>query len=207
MDWYEAVVELDGQRTKVQFLTMRSMVSGADFHRAYLHATQQAFLETQQLAFHYFGGVFRRLHYDNLASAVQKILRGRQREETARFIAFRSHWQYAASFCNPAAGHEKGGVEGEVVYFRRNHLVPVPVFENLAALNDWLRVECRAALTRVMGGRNATAGALFVQEQPQRLPLPSADFALSEEQFCRVDKQACVAVRTKRYSTPLRTGT
>lgn len=207
VDWYEAVVELDGQRTKVQFLAMRSMVSGAAFHRAYLHATQQAFLEAQQLAFHYFGGVFRRLRYDNLASAVQKILRGRLREETARFIAFRSHWQYEASFCNPSAGHEKGGVEGEVGYFRRNHLVPVPVFENLAALNDWLLVECRADLARVIGGRNATAGELFVREQGQLLPLPGEDFALAEEQFCRVDKQACVTVRTNRYSTPLRPGT
>jgi hypothetical protein len=42
---------------------------------------------------------------------------------TARFIAFRSHWQYEASFCTPGEGHEKGGVEGEVGYFRRNHWV------------------------------------------------------------------------------------
>ena len=37
--------------------------------------------------------------------------------------------------------------------------------------------------------------------------MPGEDFALAEEQFCRVDKQACVAVRTNRYSTPLRPGT
>ena len=65
-------------------------------------------------AFAYFGGVFRTLRYDNLASAVRKILRGQRREETARFVAFRSHWRFEAEFCTPAAGHEKGGVEGEV---------------------------------------------------------------------------------------------
>ena len=37
---------------------MRSMASGAAYHRAYLRATQQAFLEAHELAFHYFGGVF-----------------------------------------------------------------------------------------------------------------------------------------------------
>src|SRR5437879_2699645 len=37
------------------------------------------------------GGVFRLLRYDNLTSAVKKILRGYQREETTRFVAFRSH--------------------------------------------------------------------------------------------------------------------
>ena len=66
-------VDLGGdERTKVQIFTMRSMASGAAFHRAYLHATQQAFLEAHEHAFEYFGGVFRLLRYDNLASAVRK---------------------------------------------------------------------------------------------------------------------------------------
>ena len=126
VDWYEEYADLDGERVKLQVFEMRSMASGAAYHRAYLRATQQAFLEAHELAFHYFGGVFRRLRYDNLSSAVKKILRGYERELTARFIAFRSHWQYEASFCTPGEGHEKGGVEGEVGYFRRNHWVPVP---------------------------------------------------------------------------------
>ena len=105
---------------------MRSMASGAAFHRAYLRATQQAFLEAHELAFAYFGGVFRMLRYDNLTSAVKKILRGHRREETVRFVAFRSHWRFEAEFCTPAAAHEKGGIEGETGYFRRNHWVPIP---------------------------------------------------------------------------------
>ena len=88
---------------------MRSMASGAAFHCAYLHATQQAFLEAHERAFAYFGGVFRKLRYDNLTSAVKKMLRGSRREETARFVAFRSHWRFEAEFCTPAEPHEKGG--------------------------------------------------------------------------------------------------
>ena len=42
VDWYEAWVDLGDERTKVQVFAMRSMASGAAFHRAYLHATQQA---------------------------------------------------------------------------------------------------------------------------------------------------------------------
>jgi transposase len=126
VDWYEAWIDLGDERTKVQVFAMRSMASGAAFHRAYLHATQQAFLEAHEHAFAYFGGVFHLLRYDNLASAVRKILRGYRREETVRFMAFRSHWRFAAEFCTPGEGHEKGGIEGEGGYFRRNHLVPVP---------------------------------------------------------------------------------
>src|SRR5260221_13220105 len=103
---------------------MRSMASGAAFHRAYLHATQQAFLEAHELAFAYFGGVFRKLRYDNLTSAVRKILRGHRREETARFVAFRSHWRFEAGVFTPAGPHEKRGIEGEAGKFRRNTRVP-----------------------------------------------------------------------------------
>ena len=68
--------KLGGERRKLQFFAMRSMASGDAFHRAYTNATQQAFLEGHEHAFAYFGGVFRTLRYDNLASAVKKILRG-----------------------------------------------------------------------------------------------------------------------------------
>jgi transposase len=159
VDWYEAWVDLGDERTRVQVFAMRSMASGAAFHRAYLHATQQAFLEAHEQAFAYFGGVFRLLRYDNLASAVRKILRGYRREETVRFMAFRSHWRFAAEFCTPGEGHEKGGIEGEGGYFRRNHLVPVPRVADLDALNTMLITACRADEARILDGRTDTIGA------------------------------------------------
>jgi transposase len=94
VDWYEAWAELAGEPTVLQVFSMRSMAGGGAFHRAYYRATQQAFLEAHEHAFSYFHGVFRTLRYDNLKSAVKKILRGHRREETARFIAFRSHWRF-----------------------------------------------------------------------------------------------------------------
>jgi transposase len=169
VDWYEAWVDLGDERTKVQIFTMRSMASGAAFHRAYRHATQQAFLEAHEHAFAYFGGVFHLLRYDNLASAVRKILRGYRREETVRFMAFRSHWRFAAEFCTPGEGHEKGGVEGEGGYFRRNHLVPVPCVADLDALNALLLSGCRADEARVLDGRTQSAGAARAEERSHLL--------------------------------------
>jgi len=64
VDWFEAVAKLEGEPRKLQFFAMRSMASGDAFHRAYTHATQQALLEAHELAFAYFGGVFRTLRYD-----------------------------------------------------------------------------------------------------------------------------------------------
>lgn len=125
-DWYEAFAVLSGERVKLQVFEMRPMASGEAFHRAYTHATQQAFLEAHELAFRYFDDVFPTLRYDDLKSAVKKVLRGYRREKTSRFIAFRSHWRYQSEFCSPGRENENGGVEGEGGYFRRNHWVPLP---------------------------------------------------------------------------------
>jgi transposase len=206
VDWYEAFADLDGERTKLQVFSMRSMASGAAYHRAYLRATQQAFLEAHELAFHYFGGVFHRLRYDNLSSAVKKILRGYERELTARFIAFRSHWQYTAEFCTPGEGHEKGGVEGEVGYFRRNHWVPVPAALDLAELNAQLLAHCRRDESRILAGRSQSVGTLLLMEKEYLLPLAGEDFALAEISFPRVDQAGCAKVLANSYSVPLKPG-
>ena len=207
VDWYEAYADIDGVRTKLQVFEMRSMASGGAFHRAYTHATQQAFLEAHELAFRYFGGVFRLLRYDNLSSAVKKILRGHRREETSRFIAFRSHWRYQSEFCNPARGNEKGGVEGEGGYFRRNHWVPLPEVRDLAELNAYLDLCCQKDQQRILSGRTDAVGTAMLQELPHLLPLSTEPFDLTEKSFPTVDGLRCVRVRPNRYSIPLPPGT
>jgi transposase len=207
VDWYEAYADLDGERQKCQVFSMRSMASGGAFHRAYLHATQQAFLEAHELAFVYFGGVFRRLRYDNLGSAVKRVLRGSRREETSRFIAFRSHWRYEAEFCTPGEGHEKGGVEGEVGAFRRNHWVPVPQAWDLDDLNDQVLASCRADEDRVIAGHAQPVGAAMAIEREHLLALADEGFDLTEVSFPRVDPLGRVKVRTNAYSVPLPAGT
>ena len=205
MDWYEAYADLAGERVKLQVFAMRSMASGAAFHCAYLHATQQAFLEAHELAFTYFGGVFRKLRYDNLTSAVKKILRGHRREETARFVAFRSHWRFEAEFCTPTEPHEKGGIEGEAGYFRRNHWVPVPEAADVADLNRQLLIACQHDEHRLIAGRDQTVGAAMVIEREHLLPLAKgAD--LAQTSFPTVNGLGCAKVLTNAYSVPLPAG-
>lgn len=207
VDWYEAVAELGGEPQKIYVFCMRSMASGGAFHRAYPHASQQAFLEAHELAFEYFGGVFARLRYDNLTSAVKKVLRGYQREETERFLAFRSHWRFQAEFCTPGEGHEKGGVEGENGYFRRNHLVPVPVARDWEHLNELLRAGCRADGARVMSGRTQSVGELMNQERPHLQPLAEEGFDLAGIHYPVVNTGGTVKVLTNFYSAPVGAGT
>jgi len=208
VDWYEASADLGGERTELQVFEMRSMASGGSFHRAYPRATQQAFLEAHELAFARFGGVFKRLRFDNLKSAVQRILRGHRREETARFIAFRSHWRFEAVFCNPGPdhAHEKGGIEGEGGYFRRNHWVPVPQARDLEELNRQLLAACYEDEQRKIAGRELSVGQAILAERGHLLPLADEPFDLAEVSFPKVDGLGRVKVRGNFYSVPARVG-
>jgi transposase len=204
IDWFEATAKLSGEPRKLQFFAMRSMASGDAFHRAYTNATQQAFLEGHERGFAYFGGVFRTLRYDNLAIAVKKILQGYRREETSRIIAFRSHWGFQSMYCNPASGHEKGGVEGELGRYRRNCLVPVPEASDLESLNEQLLAACVASRNRVIAGRNITVAEASQAERTHLLPLAEQGYAIDEVLFpLVVDGKGCVKVKTNWYSTPL----
>jgi hypothetical protein len=60
VDWFEAYANFSGDCQKVYVFCMRSMASGAAFHCAYLHATQQAFLEAHELALPGSAGCFER---------------------------------------------------------------------------------------------------------------------------------------------------
>ncbi len=207
VDWYEAQAILGGETKKLQFFVMRSMGSAGAFHRAYSHATQQAFLEAHELAFDYFGGVFRTVRYDNLKVAVKKILRGYQRDETERMLAFRSHWGFQSEYCNPARGNEKGGVESEVGWFRRNWLVPVREAVDLADFNVQLMGWCVASQQRQIRSEASDVATAMRQEQPYLLPLAERRFGVNEVLFpVIVDGQGCVRAKTNRYSTPLRPG-
>jgi transposase len=107
---------------------MRLSHSGRVFHVAFATQAQEAFLQGHVLAFQHFGAVPARIKYDNLKPAVVRVLRGRDREESERFIALRSHYGFDSFFCRPGkdGAHEKGGVEGEIGRFRRPPSRPCP---------------------------------------------------------------------------------
>ena len=135
------------------------MASGGAFHGHIRTPANRLFWKRTSWHSSHFGGVFELLRFDNLKSAVKKILRGHQREENERFIAFRSHWGFQSEFCTPGRGNEKGGVEGEQGFFRRNHLVPLPEARDLEHLNELLRGSSREEEQRMIAGRTQIQSA------------------------------------------------
>jgi len=111
VDWGTATAILGGGEIRLKFFCMRSKYSGKHFVRFYFCERQQAFFDAHIHAFSFFGGIFPVVIYDNLSTAVEKVLRGRDRIEQEGFGKFRAYYSFDARFCNPDSGHEKGGLE------------------------------------------------------------------------------------------------
>jgi transposase len=206
VDFGEFHAVIGGVLLKLWLFVMRLSCSGRAFHVAFATQAQEAFLEGHVLAFEYFGAVPGRVRYDNLKPAVVRVLRGRDRAESERFIALRSHYGYDSFFCapGPEGAHEKGGVEGEIGRFRRRHLVPVPAVMSLAALNQLIAAADMVDDGRVITGRPVTIAAAFAGEQLSMLPLPGEPFDPARLLQARVDGRARVCVRQNYYSVPAR---
>ena len=84
-------MELAGRPVRCYLFDFRLSRSGRRCHRVYSSCAQEAFLEGHVTAFEAIGGVpWRHIRYDNLSPAVVRVLRGRNRAETTRWLAFRS---------------------------------------------------------------------------------------------------------------------
>jgi transposase len=206
VDFGEFYASVAGVWIKLWMFVMRLSHSGRAFHVAFATQAQEAFLQGHVLAFAHFGAVPARIRYDNLKPAVVRVLRGRDREESERFIALRSHYGFDSFFCRPGieGAHEKGGVEGEIGRFRRRHLVPVPTVASLAELNTLIAAGDLLDDTRVITGRPLMIAAAFAAELPALLPLPAEPFDPARLLEARVDNRARVSVRQCYYSVPAR---
>ena len=92
VDWGQFQAVIGGVTMTLHLFAMWSAFATCGFHRAYVNEAQESFLDGHVRAFARFDGVHVRIRYDNLKTAVTKILKGRDRIENARFIALRSHY-------------------------------------------------------------------------------------------------------------------
>lgn len=205
VDWYEAQVDFPTGRQKVYFFQMRACYSGHEFHMAFERQNQQSFLEAHVAAFDYFGGIFSTIRYDNLTSAVKKVLRGRKRIETERFTLLHSHYLFNPIFCLPGieGAHEKGGVEGAVGRFRRAHLVPVPKVPDIHHLNQLLKQACQKDDQRTISGQQDSVFTRWHQEIEQLQKMPEKSFGTYEMCSPVVNRKSLVTVKGNQYSVPV----
>lgn len=202
-DWGEADIILQGRTQRIYLFCMQLSASRVRFVRAYLHEKQEAFLDGFVHAFEFFGGVPTEGLFDNLKTAVVKILQGRDRLEQDTFLALQAHYLFKAEFCNVRSGNEKGRVEGTVGYVRRNALVPLPEVQSLNELNNYLLEWClKEAEQKTVPHTNETVAQMWEKEKEYLHPLPEKKFEACRLVSCQVNKTSLITVETNQYSVP-----
>jgi transposase len=206
VDFGDISVYLAGILTVVHLFVMRLSASGEAFRRAYLNEAQEVFLDGHVRAFDAFGGVPGTVRYDNLKAAVVRVMKGRDRTESERFVTLRSYYGFESFYCRPGleGSHEKGGVEGEIGRFRRRWLVPVPRVGSMAELNERLVAASAKDSARHIDRRRESVADHFAIERDFLLPLPAERFDVALSLRPRVDPKSRLSVRQVFYSVPVR---
>ncbi len=202
IDWGVATVYLDELKTKLNIFSARLCYSCDIFVVAYKAANEESFLEAQQLAFEYFGGIPRRVIFDNAKVGVKEGF-GLYAKPQARYFSFSAHYSFDLDFCNPAKGNEKGLVENLVGYSRRNFLVPVPHMPDIESLNQHLLSSCLEYRKKhKIQGRNQTVLEMKSEENKFLHPIPKFRFDTSKTVEAKTDDFSTVRFDKNNYSVP-----
>ena len=202
VDFGQADVVLRGETTRVAMFAMTLPYSDVIFLQVFPRECTEAFLEGHRRAFEFFGGVPRRISYDNSKIAVAKITGSRQREVTREFLRLESHHLFEHHFCLVRRANEKGHVERLLDFARANFLVPVPRTDALGSLNERLAEDCHRDQDRVLRGKSGSKAALLAEERGSMLPLPKEMFEARRVAPGQANSLSLVRFDTNDYSVP-----
>ena len=107
IDWGETTFVLKGVKTKINIWCMRECFSADIFVIAFMRQNEESFLEGILNGFEHFGGVPKKLIFDNAKVAVKDGF-GANAVATDKYKAMAAHYAFTPVFCNVAQGHEKG---------------------------------------------------------------------------------------------------
>lgn len=203
MDWAHFGVQEIGRTTRrlsafVMVLSWSRMI----FVQFFWDQRMASFLAGHVAAFDAFGGVSRRVLYDNLKSAVLE-----RRGDAIRFhptlLKLAAHYRYEPRPVAVARGNEKGRVERAIRYLRTSFF-PARKWASLDDLNTQVSAWCRGTA----GERRCPEdGAMNVREaaeveRARLINLPDDVFPSEEQLEARVGRTPYVRFDRNDYSVP-----
>lgn len=204
IDWGEAKSYINGERISLNYFCMRECYSGDIFGIAFFRQNKESFLEGLLAGFEYFGGVPKRVIFDNAKVAVKEGF-GHCAVTQEYYADFAAHYCFKPVFCNVASGNEKGLVENLVGYFRKNILVPVPRVKDIDTLNAKFIEHCREYREKhTIESRTVPVRELILESQRAFRPLPPYRFDTSQTITTTPNDFSLVTVDRHKYSVPVK---
>jgi len=202
VDFGQAQIILQAELTTVALFVMTLPYSDALFCCVFPQECTEAFQDGHRRAFEFFGGVPKRISYDNSKIAIKKILGPRARELTREFLRLQSHYLFAHHFCRVHRANEKGHVENLLGFGRRNFLVPVPRVDGIETLNTQLEAACREDLQRSLRGKTGSKAELLAEERSHLLAFPAEAFEARRVCTAQANSLSLVRFHRNDYSVP-----
>ena len=204
-DWSEEGLVVGGIYYRLQVSHMKLCASRAFWLVAYPSQGHEMLFDAHTRSFAALGGIARRGIYDNMKTAVDKVLKGKGRIVNARFAVMCAHYLFDPDFCNVASGWEKGRVEKNVQDSRRRIWLDAGQqrFGSFVELNAWLAERCRALWEEVRHPEHGqfSVAEMLEHERPHLMPMPTS-FDGYIEKPARVSSTCLVSVARNRYSVP-----
>ena len=200
-DFFEVTVEESGELRRVWKLVLHLPYSGRDFLWIYDSCDQLSFLDGHVRAAAHFGGLPRRIVYDNLSAAVRRKV-GLAPQLTERFQALVSHYLFEPCFARRGEGHDKGSVESRGKGIRLQHFTPVPQGSSLVDIAAVVLREVDSAWRERVQRDGRRCWDLWQEECRRLLALPERPFEARRVVLVSVSSKATVEIERARYSVP-----
>ncbi len=202
VDFGRARIIHHGEEITAAMFVMTLPYSDAIFICVFPRECTETFQEGHRRAFEFFGGVPRRISYDNSKIAVSKIVGRRDRKCTDEFLRLESHYLFQHHFCLVRRANEKGHVENLLGFARRNFLVPIPKVDSIEGLNRQLEEDCRRDRQRTLRGKTGTKAERLAQERDHFLSLPAEAFEARRVETPQANSLSLVRFDGNDYSVP-----
>jgi len=200
-DFFEVTLEERGEFRRSWKLVLHLPYSGRDFLWFYDSCDQLAFLDGHVRGALHFGGLPRRIVYDNLTAAVKRRV-GLVPQLTDRFQALVSHYLFEPCFARPGEGHDKGAVEARGKGIRLQYLTPVPCGNSLAEISTAVLREVENAWRERVQRDGRRCWDLWQEECRKLVTLPERPFEARRVVLVPVSSKATVEIERSTYSVP-----
>jgi len=200
-DFFEVTVEDAGYLRTAWKLVLHLPYSGRDFLWLYDSCEQLSVLDGHVRAASHFGGLPRRIVYDNMTAAVKRRV-GFVPELAERFKALASHYLFEPCFARPGEGHDKGSVEARGKNIRLQHMTPVPRGNSLAEISTVVLREVDGAWQERVQRDGRRCWDLWQEECLQLVALPEWPFEARRVVLVAVSSKATVEIDNATYSVP-----
>ena len=203
VDFGEMTVMDRGCPRKIIVFCSKLAGEKAEFIQSYPRQSTEFFLDGLIKAFEFFGGIPKKVIFDNLKPAVKEVLEGSERILQDEFLKFKSFYCFEAEFCGPGKGNEKGLVENLVKYTRNNYFLPYIDFQGFDKLNEALHAKCWNKMQIKKVDDITWYEALNLTREDCFLPL-KGHFDHAKLTTAKIDTYQLANIDRNRYSVPTR---